>query len=108
MKTLITITLAALLTACGCGVDELPVTVKVDAPLLVEPTLQTPVATPEPALTVCAQSNSCEPSPVTLPVRNVTIIEDTQPVCLRDSTPLVMIDGVLTDNCGNKYGNVVK
>ena len=46
MRKLITITLAALLTACGCGVEELPVTVKVEAPLLVE----TPVATPEPIL----------------------------------------------------------
>lgn len=104
MKTLITITLAALITACGCGVEEPSVTVKVDAPLIVE----TPVATPEPTIAVCAQSNSCEPSPVTMPVRNVTIIEDNQPVCVRDSMPLVTIDGVLTDNCGNKYGAVVK
>ena len=108
MKTLITITLAALLTACGCGVEESPVTVKVDAPLLVEPTLQMPAATPEPVLTVCPQSNGCEPAPVALPARKVTTVDDTQPVCVRDSTPLVMIDGVLTDNCGNKYGNVVK
>ena len=107
MKTLITITLAALLTACGCGVEELPVTVKVDAPLLVEPTLQTPVATPEPAMVACPQSNGCEPSPVTMPVRNITIVEDTQTVCVRNDEPLAMIDGVLTDNCGNKYGVVL-
>lgn len=50
MKTLITITLAALLIACGCGVEKLPVTVKVDAPLLVELTLQKPASTPEPVI----------------------------------------------------------
>ena len=117
MKTLITITLAALLTACGSGtIETTEAVVKSDVvtlePLKVEaPTVVTPepaIVKPEPVVTVCAESNGCEPSPVALPVRNVTIIEDNQPVCVRDSAPLVMIDGVLTDNCGNKYGNMLK
>lgn len=59
----------------------------------------------------CPQgSTPCPPSPTPLPPnREPTVVSDPNPVptCVRDSNPLVLVNGMLTDNCGNKYGQVL-
>ena len=119
MKTLITIILTALLAACGdCPPEPLPTVIAapvvvipepiVEAPSVKpEPVVQAPVVTPEP-VTICPQSTAspCAPSPTPAPVRPIVIEPNPEPVCVRNTEPLVMINGTLTDNCGNKYGTV--
>jgi hypothetical protein len=103
IKTLLSIMALAALTACGDGCIE-SVTqqtdVAVTAPVVVKPN---PVLTPEPIF--CPQSTGCPPSPTPAPIRPIVVTPSPEPICVRDtSIALVLIDGLLTDNCGNKYG----
>jgi hypothetical protein len=64
----------------------------------------------EVKVTYCAQNsdNRCPIAITALPPHRVTIATPSPaPTCVRDSNPLILVDGVLTDNCGNKYGGTV-
>lgn len=123
---------ALVLSACSASDDCPPVVVTpvVEQPIVSLPTpepIVPPVVAPTPAVVcvdgkelvqgVCVEvvqvcpmgSLSCPPSPTPLPPNRVPpIIVDPNPVpvCVRDSNPLVLVNGMLTDNCGNKYGQV--
>jgi hypothetical protein len=61
-----------------------------------------------PSIIACPQGVTtvgCTPSPVQLPIRVITPIPNPVPPCVRNTNPLVLIAGVWTDNCGNKYGS---
>lgn len=55
----------------------------------------------------CPESGvNCLPSPAS--TRLILVTPSPEPVCIRDSAPLVYIDGGFTDNCGNKYGQTTQ
>lgn len=102
IKALLSIIALAALTACG---DCEPETVIGTGDIATAPVVM-PEPTPEP-ITVCPESG-CAPSPTPLPVRPIVTTPAPDPTCVRDaSIALVLVDGVLTDNCGNKYGQTV-
>ena len=114
MKTLIKlalITASMSLIACGDGVHQVSdnnaaaVTVEVQQPIIDKPV---EVVNTEPSIIVCPQNsaNQCGDTPYKLPNR-VTVTPDNSIPCIRDNNPLVIVDGVLTDNCGNKYGSTL-
>lgn len=110
------------LTACAGGdhalggvVSPVADTAIAAAPLpLAEPapahkpaTASEPTPEAEP-ITYCPFSSTtpCPPSPSPAPVRVITGTPSLDPVCVRNSEPLIDVAGVLVDNCGNKYGAV--
>jgi hypothetical protein len=110
IKALLSIMVLAALTACGdCEPETVIGTGDIaTAPVVMPEPTPEPAPTPSPApITVCPESG-CAPSPTPLPVRPIVTTPSPEPICVRDtSIALVLVDGVLTDNCGNKYGQTV-
>jgi hypothetical protein len=118
-KLLLAIVAALTLAACADGVCDLVVTAEppaavvtpVPAPAPAPSPSPAPTPTPTPApVTYCPLSGAATdicpaPSPTPAPTRPVVTTPSPTPTCTRNADPLVLIDGVLTDNCGNKYGS---
>lgn len=117
-KLLLAIVAVLALAACGTGDCE-PVPAVVSPIANVSVVAPAPAPTPPPAPTVictteittnceilfCPQAGTtaCPPSPKPVP-RQPVVVTPTPPTCIRDDAPLVLVEGVLTDNCGSKYG----
>jgi hypothetical protein len=107
---LLILALVAVLTACSDGCETVTVTTVVATPVVAEPA---PIA-PEPVLVTelspepilaCPQGTGCTTSPSLAPIRPIIIKQNSTPGCVRDeSIALILVDGLLTDSCGNKYG----
>lgn len=101
------------LVACGdiCNEEVVGVTTPpiVDAeltPVVAQPPVFEPVTPPEAIF--CPQGTAttgCLPSPAPLPIRVIAPTPYPVKPCVRNSNPLVLIEGVLIDNCDNKYGS---
>jgi hypothetical protein len=114
MNNLLTLVLTAALTACGDGCIDAPtlpanvVSVVVEpAPVVTTPApvvLCTTEITTNCEILFCPLSIGCAPSPTPSPNPPIITTPSPLPTCVRNADQLVLIDGVLTDNCGNKYG----
>ena len=111
IKILLSVVTFAILTACG-DCESVETGAAVIAPVATvgstpPPQQPVPVITTTESDTVCPQTTSCEPTPTPSPIRPIIVTPSPTPVCVRDeSITLVLINEVLTDNCGNKYGKV--
>lgn len=102
IKVFLLVVVLTALTACG---DCEPETV-IGTGDIATATVVMPEPTPEPII-VCPEATGCALSPTPAPVRPIVVTPSPEPTCVRDvSIALVLIDSVLTDNCGNKYGQV--
>lgn len=102
IKLILSIAALAALTACSDSGIETVASDVTPAPIT------TPAPAPSPApVTVCPYNSICAPSPV--PSSPIVVTPSPAPVCVRDpSIALVLVDGLLTDNCGNRYGQVTR
>ena len=103
------LTLVAILSACAPCEQEIVVVVQEPTKVIqVVPEPEPVVPEDTAGVVYCAQaSSSCPTSPVPLP-RPVINTPVQEPTCTRDTNiPLVVVNGVLTDNCGNKYGGMI-
>lgn len=99
MKTLIKlalITASISLIACGDGMHQVN-----DNNAVVQV-----IEVQEPIINAPVEVIVITPEPYKLPNR-VTVTSDNSIPCIRDNDPLVIVNGVLTDNCGNKYGSTL-
>ena len=60
----------------------------------------------EPIINAPVEVIVITPEPYKLPNR-LTVTTDNSISCIKDTSPLILVDGVLTDNCSNKYGSVL-
>lgn len=112
MKLILTLITAFIITACADCSEPIEA---INSPLVVPTTPEVNLTQPEPVITqptvvvYCLQSVDCVkplPYPLPRPRKPIEVFPNPVGACIRDSTPLVLIDEVLTDNCGNKYEGV--
>ena len=98
------------LVACGDICDEevavvtTPPIIEVElTPVVTQPPVFEPVTPPETIFCPLGTATmGCPPFPAPLPIRVIAPTPYPVKPCVRNSNPLVLIEGVLTDNCDNK------